>query len=196
MLQNFPLPVAQEVRRPVTAAAVWLLALSWRMMEFCTNKCRRFLLSPCDYNLFAKVKEPLRGTRYSTRDELICAMGWSIRNINKDGRADGEWRLPNIWQTVINKGEVTLLSVVPLWIKPSQKYPTFSSKPCIISCEWYNLCDTVCMQHYLCRRHTDLQHSDKQEGRNAKHTASWAVGIISRCKSNKRKNWCRESSTS
>ncbi|KAJ4433695.1 hypothetical protein ANN_16006 [Periplaneta americana] len=53
---------------------------------------------PCDYDLFTKVKEPLRGTRYNTRDELIRALGRSIRNINKDGRADGVRRLPNIWQ--------------------------------------------------------------------------------------------------
>ena len=45
-------------------------------------------MSPCDYDLFAKVKEPLRGTRYNTRDELIRAIGRSIRNINKDGRTD------------------------------------------------------------------------------------------------------------
>ena len=42
-----------------------------------------------DYDLFAKVKEPLRGTRYNTRDELIRVIGRSIRNINKDGRVDG-----------------------------------------------------------------------------------------------------------
>ncbi|KAJ4435753.1 hypothetical protein ANN_18371 [Periplaneta americana] len=59
---------------------------------------------PCDYELFTEVKEPLRGTRYNTRDELICALGQSIRNINKDGRADGVRRLPNIWKKVINKG--------------------------------------------------------------------------------------------
>ncbi|KAJ4450301.1 hypothetical protein ANN_01721 [Periplaneta americana] len=53
---------------------------------------------PCDYDRFTKVKEPLRGTRYNTRDELIRALGRSIRNINKDGRADGVRRLPNIWQ--------------------------------------------------------------------------------------------------
>ena len=61
-------------------------------------------MSPCDYDLFAKVKEPLRVTRYNTRDELIRPIGRSIRNINKDGRADGVRRLPNIWQNVINKG--------------------------------------------------------------------------------------------
>ena len=54
-------------------------------------------VSPCDYDLCAKVKEPLRGTRYNTRDELIHAIGWLICNINKDGLADGVWHLSNIW---------------------------------------------------------------------------------------------------
>ena len=40
--------------------------------------------SPCDYDLFAKVKEPLRETRYNTRDEHIRAVGRSIQNMNKD----------------------------------------------------------------------------------------------------------------
>ena len=33
------------------------------------------LMSPCIYDLFAKVKEPLQGTRYNTRYELIRAIG-------------------------------------------------------------------------------------------------------------------------
>ncbi|KAJ4432044.1 hypothetical protein ANN_20658 [Periplaneta americana] len=53
---------------------------------------------PCDYDIFTKVKEPQRETRYNTRDELIRALRRSIRNINKDGRADGVRRLPKIWQ--------------------------------------------------------------------------------------------------
>ena len=67
-------------------------------------------MSPCDYDLFAKVKKPLRGTRYNTRNELIRVIGQSIRNINKYGRTDGVRRLPNIWQKVINKG-ATILKV-------------------------------------------------------------------------------------
>ena len=67
-------------KRSVTAA-VWLLALLWRMMGLCTTKCHHFLLNPCDYNLFTKVKGPLRGTRYNTRNEFINAIGRSIRNI-------------------------------------------------------------------------------------------------------------------
>ena len=84
-------------------------------------------MSPCDYDLFAKVKEPLRGTRYNTRNELIRAIGRSIRKINKDGRDDGVRSLPNSWQKEINKGEATILKVhkcCTLWIKPCQKYRT------------------------------------------------------------------------
>ena len=44
----------------------------------------------------AKVKEPLRRTRYNTRDELIRAIELSIWNINKDECAAGVRRLPNI----------------------------------------------------------------------------------------------------
>ena len=77
------------------------------MMGYCTTKSRRFLLSPCDYDFSVKVKEPLRRTQYNTRDELIRAIEWPIRNINKDGFVDGRpiRRLPNIWQKVINKGD-------------------------------------------------------------------------------------------
>ena len=72
------------------------------MLGFCTTKCRRFLLIPSDYVLFANVKEPLQGTRYNT-DELISVIGRSILNINKEGRADGVRRFPNIWEKVISK---------------------------------------------------------------------------------------------
>ena len=40
-------------------------------------------MNPCDYDLFAKMKEPLRGTRYNTRDEFIRAKGRSIRKSTK-----------------------------------------------------------------------------------------------------------------
>ena len=31
-------------------------------------------MSPCDYDLFTKVKEQLLGTKYNIKDELICAI--------------------------------------------------------------------------------------------------------------------------
>ena len=62
-------------------------------------------MSPSDYDLFAKVRDLLRRTQYNTRDELIRAIGRSIRNINKYGRADGVESLLNIWEKVINEGD-------------------------------------------------------------------------------------------
>jgi hypothetical protein len=61
-------------------------------------------MSQCDYDLFTKMKEPLRGTHYSTTEEVICAGGRSLLNINKHGRADGVRRLPQIWQKVVHLG--------------------------------------------------------------------------------------------
>ena len=51
-------------KRSVPAASLWLFALSWRMMGFCTTKCRRFFLSPCACDLFAEVKEPHKRWTY------------------------------------------------------------------------------------------------------------------------------------
>jgi hypothetical protein len=53
-------------------------------------------MSSCDYDLFAKMKEPLRGTRYSTKEEIIGDVGRSLLDINRSGRADGVQRLPQI----------------------------------------------------------------------------------------------------
>ena len=55
-------------------------------------------MSPCDNDLFAEVKEPVRGTQYNTRDKFIRAIGRSILNINKDGRAE------KFGKNVVNNG--------------------------------------------------------------------------------------------
>jgi hypothetical protein len=46
-------------------------------------------MSPCDYDLFAKMLEPLRGARYNTREEIILSVGPSLLDIDRSGRADG-----------------------------------------------------------------------------------------------------------
>jgi hypothetical protein len=50
-----------------------------------------------------KMKEPLRGTRYNTREEIIHAVGRSLLDI-ESGRADGVQCLPQIWQKVVHMG--------------------------------------------------------------------------------------------
>ena len=127
MVQN-PV-ILHDNARSHTDAAVTELLLCWQW-EILDHPPYSPNMSPCDYDLFAKVKEPLRGIRYNIWDERIRTIGWSIRNVNKDVRADGVRRLPNIWQKVINKGRGRLywryryINVVPLWIKPCQKYRT------------------------------------------------------------------------
>ena len=88
--------------RSHTAAAVTdiLRRGQWKILEHVPYPLN---MSPFDYDLFVKVKEPLRETRYKRRHELFRAVGRSLWNINKDGRADGVRRLPIIWQKVINK---------------------------------------------------------------------------------------------
>ena len=89
--------ILRDNARNHTAAAVTDLLRRWQW-EILENPPYSPDMSPFDYDLFAKVQEHLRGTRYNTRDELIRAIERSIRNINKNGRADGVRGLPKIWQ--------------------------------------------------------------------------------------------------
>ena len=46
-------------------------------------------LSPCDYDLISKLKEPLRDIRFQTVLDILRAVGQSIRNIVRIGTATG-----------------------------------------------------------------------------------------------------------
>ena len=58
-------------------------------------------LSPCDFDLIPKMKEPLRGIRFRTVPEILQAVDRSIRTINTTGAAKGILRLPHRWQRVV-----------------------------------------------------------------------------------------------
>ena len=65
-------------------------------------------LSPCDFDLIPKMKEPLRGIRFRTLPEILQAVDRSIRTINTTGAAKGILRLPHRWQRVVhNAGDYT-----------------------------------------------------------------------------------------
>ena len=86
--------ILHDNARSYTAAVMDLLRRwKWEILEQPPHSPD---IGPCDYDLFAKVKKPLRGTRYNPRYALIRAIGRSIRSINKDGCADAVRRLPNI----------------------------------------------------------------------------------------------------
>ena len=63
-------------------------------------------LSPCDFDLIPKMKEPLRGIRFRTVAEILKAVDRSIRTINTTGAAKGILRLPHCWQQIVyNAGD-------------------------------------------------------------------------------------------
>ena len=94
-------PIIHDNARSHTANNTDLLCpWQWEILEHSPNSHG---MSPCDYDLFAKVKEPLRETRYNTRDELIRAEGRSIRNISKKDELMVYDAFSNIWRKVINK---------------------------------------------------------------------------------------------
>ena len=77
----------QGVKLPVAVKEGLSCCWQWEILEHLSYSPD---VSQCDYDLSAKVKEPLRGTWYNKRDELIRAIQFSIWNINKDGRASGK----------------------------------------------------------------------------------------------------------
>ena len=59
-------------------------------------------LSPCDFDLIPKMKEPLRGIRFRTVSEILQAVDRSIRTINTTAAAKGILQLPHRWQRVVH----------------------------------------------------------------------------------------------
>ena len=61
-------------------------------------------MSPPDFDLFPKLKEPLRGVRFDDLDALEVEVASQIRRINHGCLATGIRRLPHRWNSVIEKG--------------------------------------------------------------------------------------------
>ncbi|PSN41436.1 hypothetical protein C0J52_22648 [Blattella germanica] len=60
-------------------------------------------MSTPDFDLFPKLKEPMRGRRYSYLEELSTTVTRAIRQMNKNGALDGIIKLPRRWDSVIQK---------------------------------------------------------------------------------------------
>jgi transposase len=95
--------ILHDNARAHTANVVTDLLRLWRL-EILEQPPYSPDMSPCDYDLFTKMKEPLRGIHYNTREAIIRAVGRSLLDINRSGRADGVRRLPQIWQKVVHMG--------------------------------------------------------------------------------------------
>ncbi len=71
-------------------------------------------LSPLDYDLFPKRKEQLRGICFSNLSEPSSVMTWEVRQLNKN--------------QLLHKNFLKMLKLTKIYIKFSQKWPTFFSK--------------------------------------------------------------------
>ena len=99
-LQNSPI-ILQDSARPHAAQAVADLLNRWGW-EVVYHPPYSPDLSPCDFDLIPKMKEPLRGIRFRTVPEVLQAVDRSIRIINTTGAAKGILRLPHRWQRVVH----------------------------------------------------------------------------------------------
>jgi hypothetical protein len=85
--------IIHDTARVDTADAVEALLLRWQW-EILKYPSHSPDMSQWDYDPFVKLKEPLRGTRYSTREENIGAVGRSLLDINGSGRSHDVSSLP------------------------------------------------------------------------------------------------------
>jgi hypothetical protein len=58
-------------------------------------------MSPPDFDLFPKLKKPLRGKRFRTIEEVSNGVTRVIRRINNEGVLTGIQELPKRWTAVI-----------------------------------------------------------------------------------------------
>ena len=60
-------------------------------------------MSPPDFDLFQKLKEPMRGHRFPSLEEVSAAVTRAIREPKKSGTLNGLANLPKRWNAVIEK---------------------------------------------------------------------------------------------
>lgn len=60
-------------------------------------------MSPPDFDLFPKLKGPLRGRRFADLEQLSLSVTQQIRDINKNNELQGIQDLPKRWKLVIEK---------------------------------------------------------------------------------------------
>ena len=60
-------------------------------------------MRPPDFDLFHKLKEPMRGHRFPSLGEISVAVTTAIQGLNKSGTLNGIANLPKHWDAVIEK---------------------------------------------------------------------------------------------
>ena len=98
-LQN--VVILHDNATPHKAICVRDLLRRWRW-EILEHPTYSLDLSPCDFDLIPKLKAPLRGHRFRTRDDIAIAVRRLIMTDFSHCEADGILRLPHRWQRTIH----------------------------------------------------------------------------------------------
>ena len=61
-------------------------------------------MSPCDFDLFAKMKLPLRGVPFRTRQAIMAAVEQSVRRLAQQDAVDAIRRLTDVWRRILHVG--------------------------------------------------------------------------------------------
>ena len=77
---------------PLTIECILMFSLKYFLLYTRESGSHKGL-SPCDFDLIPKMKEPLRGIRFRTLPEILQAVDRFIRTINTTGAAKGILRL-------------------------------------------------------------------------------------------------------
>jgi hypothetical protein len=60
-------------------------------------------MNPQDFDLFHMLKEPMRGHRFPSLEEVSAAVTRAIRRLKRSGTLNGIANLPKHWNAVIDK---------------------------------------------------------------------------------------------
>jgi hypothetical protein len=60
-------------------------------------------MSPPDFEVFHKLKEPMPGHRFPSLEQVSAAVTRAIRGLNKTGTLNGVENLPKRWDAAIEK---------------------------------------------------------------------------------------------
>ena len=90
-------------------------------------------MSPPDFDLFHELKEPMRGHRFPSLEEVSAAVTRAIRGLNKSSTLNGIANLPKRRDTVIEKQGAT-----------QKEYKAYTCKFKKIVCIIYEMTVVIC----------------------------------------------------
>jgi len=99
LLGDGPLILHDNARPHLEKVVTDLLSkYEWEVLSHAPNSPD---MSPPDFDLFLQLKEPMRGHRFPSQEEVSAAVTRAIRGLNRSATLNGIANLPKRWDAVI-----------------------------------------------------------------------------------------------